>query len=259
MESRDGPPWVAIPERLDRRLRLGPFASARDAGTFVAVLAVGAVASLAVAPWAGLPFVVLAGLLVFWRPDGERLDETVAAVARWTLRRTGWGGRVTGPRGRPAGRAGSLQLPDGRWAAVVRTGGVPLAFLPPSELARQFEQYRQLLRSTGEGLIVLASSAPIHAGSIAPLDPPGEEAERLAWAGYRELVGLLARRRAVRRVLIAVIDGGDGDGGGRRLETAAELLRDRLADLGLRSERLRDRSLDEAAHRLGLSPPGTAT
>jgi len=254
MDACDGPPWVEVPERLDRRLRLGPFASGRDAVKFVTAAAVGAVVSLAVVPWAGLPIVGVGALVALWRPDGEPLDERVAAVARWSLRRAATDGppMTAAAAGRSADLRATVPLPDGRSAAVVRTGGVPLAFLPPAELARQFELYRQLLRSVAGGVIVLSTSVPIYAGAVVPSATPTVEVERAAWDGYRELVVLLARRRSVRRVLVAVAQDATTPDRARQLETSIRLLRERLADLGVRSERLRDRSLADGARRLGL-------
>lgn len=250
MADRDGLPWVVVPERLDRRLRLGPFASGRDAVKFVTAAAVGAVVSLAVQPWAGLPIVVAGAVVALWRPDGEALDERVSAVVRWAARRATAEAPLTAIRPSPAGR-GTVTRPDGRRAAVVRTGGVPLAFLPPTELARQFELYRELWRSVEGQLIVVAGSAPIHAGTIVPGDGPLPEGERAARDGYRELVSLLARRRSVRRVHLALSEEMHGAEGLRRLEAAVDLLSERLADLGVRCERLRDRALAGAAVRLG--------
>jgi len=253
MVDRDGPPWITFPERLDRPLRLGPFPSGKDAVKFVVAAAVGAVVSLAIVPWAGLPIVAVGGLVALWRPDGEPLDERVAAVLRWASRRGGPGGRMTGPAGSCAssGQATVVVL-DGRSAAVVRTGGVPLAFLPPAELAQQFELYRQLLRSVDGGVIVHATSAPIYAEAIVPRTAAATDAEAAARDGYRELVTVLARRRAVRRVHVAIVREAGSYDAAERLEASVSLLQGRLADLGVRSERLRGRQLGDASRRMGL-------
>jgi len=260
MGDDDGGPWVTVPERLDRPLRLGPFPSAREAVKFVGAVATGAVVCLAVAPWAGLPIVVLGAAVVLWRPEGEPLDARAAAALRWAWRRQAGGSPVTDPNvPAPVAPSGTLQLPDGREAVVLQTAGVPLAFLPPPELAHQFERYRELLRSVGSGLIVAATAVPIHAGSLLPPAPEGPRPDRAALDGYRDLVTLLARRRSVRRVLLALPQELPGPEGRRRLEGAAELLAGRLADLGLRPERLRHRALTEAARRLGWSGRGGGT
>jgi hypothetical protein len=252
MDDRDGPPAIAVPARLDRALRLGPFPSARDAAKFVAAAAVAAVASLALTPWAGLPIVAVGAVVALWRPDGEPLDERAAAVGRWLARHRG--ASAAGEAGmtrRSVGPWRHAVLPDGRRAEVLRTGGLPLAYLPPAEMALQFARFRDLLRSLPAGLVVAATSAPIHAGSVVPTPPTVSAAEAPALAGYRELVTLLARRRSVRRVLLALPESSAGPDGLAQLETAADLLRGRLADLGLRCEPLRDAPLAEAVRRLG--------
>jgi hypothetical protein len=258
--GRDDTPWVSVPEPLDRRPRLGPFASGRDAVKFVAAAAVGAVVSLTVEPWAGLPVVAAGAVLALWRPDGESIDARLVAVVRWTVRRTSGTPTMTGHRTARTEEPGStVRLPDGRRAAVLRTGGLPLAFLPPAELAREFDQYRELLRASEGGLIVVATAVPIHAGSLVPADGAIPEAERAAWAGYRELVELLARRRSVRRVLVAVAQAAPGEEGLRRLDAAVDRVRGRLADLGVRAERLRGSPLADAARRLGWRERGGPT
>lgn len=255
MAARDDVPWVTVPERLDRRLRLGPFPSARDAVKFVTAAVVGALVSLAVEPWAGLPIVAVGAVVALWRPDGESWDDRLAAAIRWGWRRASAGAGMTPRASRPsAPPRRTIRLPDGRTAAVVRTAGVPLAYLPPPDLARQFDLYRETVRSTDGGLMLLVTRAPVHAGSIVPGDGPVPEAERPAREGYRELVELLARRRSVRRVFLALALPVSGSDGSLRLEGAVDLLRQRLADLGLRSERLVDRSLDDAARQLGWYP-----
>lgn len=254
MTDRDGPPWVAVPERLDRRLRLGPFPTGRDAVKFVTAAAVGSVVSLLLVPWAGLPVVAVGAVVALWRPDGEPLDERLVAIVRWAARRSVPEGRRTMTVGRAAPtRRETVTLPDGRAAVVVRTAGVPLAFLPPAELARQFEQYRDLLRSLDGGWVGHVTSVPIYAGAVLPPESPTTDADGVARSGYRELVSLLARRRSVRRVVLALPQETPGVEGARRLEAGVELLRERLADLGVRSERLRDRALVDAARRLGLA------
>jgi len=258
MADRDGLPWVAVPERLDRRMRLGPFASGYDAIKFATAAAAGAVLSLAIEPWVGLPVVLVGAVITLWHPDGEGLDDRLAALVRWSVRRVAAEARVTAPDHRgPEGPRSTIAFPDGRQATFVRAGGVPLAFLPPSDLAHQFELYRDLLRSVEGGLIVSSTTAPIYPGSLLPPEAPLLEVERGPHDGYCELVSLLARRRSVRRVLLVLAQNAPGEEGARRLEAATELLCERLADLGVRADRLRDRSLVEAARRLGLPGGGT--
>ena len=252
MNDREVGVWVSVPERLDRRMRLGPFASGRDAVKFVAAVAVGAVVSLAVVPWAGLPIVVVGGVVAFWRPDGDPLDERLLTWVRWATRRTGRPGGLMAPsREGPASRRAIVRTPDGRSAALLRASGVPLAFLPPADLTAQFERYRELLRSVDGTLVVVARTSPIFAGAVLPPAGAVPDAERAACDGYRELVTLLARRRSVRTLVLAVVRPDAGPVGEARLAAAADLLQARLADLGVRASRLTGRPLVDAARRIG--------
>ncbi|MGP8077119.1 MAG: hypothetical protein ACLQD8_04800 [Thermoplasmata archaeon] len=252
MAAGDGPPRVELPERLDRKLRLGPFPSGRDALKFVTYAAVGAllVPFLGVAVW--IPF-VLAGLVVsIWRPEGEAVDERVSRYVRWR-----WGGLrrsrpMTAPRPPAPGRRSIVRLPTS-FAAVVRTGGLPLAYLPPSELARRFEQYRDLLRASEGTFLLHSTRAPIHPIPFLPAEPAPAGAEGTARAGYRELVEVIVRRRFVRHVFFALATRDLGPEGIQRLETELASLIERLRALGLRPLRLRDQALRDAVRRLGLA------
>jgi len=261
MDGRESPPWVAIPERLDRPLRFGPFASGRDLAKFLAGAAAGSIVGLAVVPWVGLLLVALGAVVALWHPDGEPLDERLASLGRWAVRKRRQGTAVTGPAAPPApvGSRSVVKTADGRLVAIVRTGGVPLQFLPPADLARQFDLYRTLLRSLEFPIILHASSVPIFAGAIAPPDSLGTDAERDPRAGYAELVRLIARRRAVRRVHLALLGSDPTPEGRARLETGISLVGDRLRELGAPVERLRDRPLREAAWRTGILREDAAT
>lgn len=252
------PPIVGLPERLDRRLRLGPFPSARDALKFVTYAAAGAL----LIPFAGavawVPLVLVAFAVSVWRPEGESLDERLLTLARWKWRTLRREEAVRRPSSGVAARQSSLGLSPTRRAAVLKVGGLPLAYLPPAELARRFDQFRELLRAVDGTLAFRATPAPIHANSFLPPDPVPAGAERTAHEGYRELVVLIARRRAVRQVYLAVACSGVGIERVSRLEASVGVVTERLVGLGLRPVRLRDRALADAARRMGLSTEGGA-
>jgi len=248
------PPVVALPERLDRRLRLGPFPSGREALKFVVVAAVGAVC----VPFAGaevwLVFLA-AGLAVsLWQPDGISLDARLVALARWGLRRAGPGDPMTPGAGVPGVPRGVAVVPlvAGGYAAVVRGSGVPLAYLPPAELRRKFELYCELLRAVDGSVVFLAARAPIHAGPLVPPSDAASGPEAAARAGYRELVGLIVRRRAVRQVFVGVPVPRSGPESLGRLEDRVGGVVERMGELGLSPVRLKDRALSEAARRIGF-------
>jgi len=250
-EPRDGPPVIGLPERMDRRMRLGPFASSRDALKFFLYAATAALLAPFATPWIWLPLVAGGFAVSVWRPDGRALDERAVAFLAWKFRcwSPGDGGdRMTGA---PLVRTGLLQLPSRRYAAVVRTGGTPVAYLPPDELGRRFELYRELLRSIDSGFVWLATTTPIRAQAVRPESCSGSTDEQRAASGYSELVSLLCRRRLLRRIYIVLGTQDSGPDAIGRLEGRVAHLLEGLGALGLRPIRLRDRSLVEAARRFG--------
>jgi len=256
MEGPDaGSPVVALPERVDRRVRLGPFPSARDALKFVCYAAAGAVLAPFASPFAWIPVLVAGFAVCVWRPDGEAVDER---GARWLLF---WGHRVVGraltPR-RPSApvRGPVAQLAGGRRATVVRTGGTPLAYRPPAELASLFERFRDLLRASEGPIVLRSTTVPLRDGPVLPKDSPCLAVEAAARAGYRELVSVLCRRRRSRRVEISLSSAEAGPEGERRLQERATGLTELLAALGLRPTILVDRSLSDALRGYGWTVVG---
>ncbi|HTT15539.1 MAG TPA: hypothetical protein VMG81_07205 [Thermoplasmata archaeon] len=255
----DGPPRVALPERFDRRLRLGPFPSARDALKFVVYAAAAAVLAPFASPIVWLPIVAAGFGLAVFRPEGEAIDERALAFVLWHARRRGRrGAEVTAPRLDPLVRRGLLPVGSGPLLAVVRAGGVPLTYLPPRELRRRFEIYCDLLRALDGGFAWSAGTTPLRPGRLVPRLRPSGTREADGCAGYRDLVEAFARRRALRRVDIALSAtelGPEGIGG---LERRVALYLEALAALGVPAARLTGRSLLDAGRRLGWPPGGTS-
>jgi hypothetical protein len=250
-DPADGPPVVVLPERFDRRMRLGPFPSARDALKFVTYTAVGAVLVPFTSPYLWLAIVAVGFAVAVFRPDGEGLDDRVLAIVLWRLRSQGAGHAMTARASTPAARQGLLAIGPGHYVAVVRTGGTPVAYLPPVELAQRFESFRELLRSVGGTLAFLVTSTPMRPAPVVPRLPDAPRADRTAAAGYAELVELLCRRRLIRRVDLVLGTEHPGPNGLSDLEVRVSTLIDRLTALGLRGTRLRHRALDDAARRWG--------
>ena len=255
----DGPPVVAFPERFDRRLRLGPFASARDALKFVTYAAAGALLVPFVSPYFWLAVVGGGFAVSVYRPDGQGLDERALTFALWRVRTLGGARTMSSPSVSPVTRQGLLGIGPGQYVAIVRTGGTPVAYLPPVELARRFELFRDLLRAVRGGIAFSVSSAPMRSGTVVPVPLELSRADRGASAGYAELVELLCRRRRVRRVYLVLATETTGPDGISDLESRVATLTDRLAGLGLRVTRLRDRGLEDAARRWGWSWARSAT
>jgi hypothetical protein len=249
--SDGGPLLIGLPERLDRRMRLGPFPSSRDALKFVTYAATGALLAPFASPWVWLPIVLAGFAVAVWRPEGRALDERVVTFATWKLRSWSGRGTVKKPVSRPLVRQGLLQLAPHRYVAVVRTGGAPMAYLPPDDLVRRFELFRELIRAVDGSFSLLSTVMPIRSQAVRPAKDLGDGPDTQARSGYSELVLLLCRRRLLRRVYIVLgTMEGDADAVGR-LEGRVASLIERLSALGLRPVRLRDRGLAEAARRFG--------
>jgi hypothetical protein len=251
MPAQDaGPPIVPLPRPVDRRLRLGPFASARDAVKFAAYAGGGAILAPFVSPYAWLPLLGFGFLVSVWRPEGEAVDERVARWATWQVRRLGGERSVRDPADPPA-RGGFLRLAPGRYVTILRTGGTPIAYRPPAELERVFQSYRELLRASDGVLFLQAGTSSLAEEPLLPRRADGSRADAVALKGYQELVSVLCRRRLIRRVDIALTNGEPGRDAPARLEQLTRSMAGRLAALGLRPVRLESRALLRAGHRFG--------
>ncbi|MGI0156250.1 MAG: hypothetical protein ACREDE_09015 [Thermoplasmata archaeon] len=250
-DAPDGPPVVDLPERIDRRLRLGPFSSSRDALKFVSYAAVGAVLAPFTSPYLWLAVVGAGFVLSVYRTDGRALDEEAAAFVLWKLRAATGGGSMTGRPGKPLVRQGVIGAGPGQYAAIVQTGGTPIAYLPPGELARRFDLFRDLLRSLRSGLAFSVSATPMDPRPVVPPTLEPGRRDEPARAGYSELVTLLCRRRSVRRIDLVLVSSALGAAGVSDLESRVRTLTDHLEALGVRTVRLRHRALRDAARRWG--------
>lgn len=252
-----GVPVVELPERVDRRVRLGPFPGARDALKFICYAAGGAVLAPFASPIAWIPVLAVGFALSTWRPDGEAVDVRAARWLLFWLHR--WWGRAVTPRGSLPPVVGTTALlVNGRRVTVVRTGGTPLAYRPPLDLATLFDRFRDLLRASEGGLVVRSTTVPLREHPVLPRDAVCREAEQAAREGYRELVSVLCRRRRSRRVEISLRGGGSDPEDERRLMERTRSLSEDLASLGLRPIVLRDRALAEALRSFGWTLAGTS-
>lgn len=249
---------IGLPEPLGRRMRLGPFPTARHALKFAAFAAVGGtVAAGAGAVWS-IPFLV-AGLACSTvageaGPVDERARRFLAY--QWRRRRGASAEPSAGPRTPVLG--GIAPVGDHRIAVLV-TSGVPVAFLPPEDARGLFDSFRSLLREVDHGLLIQAAGEPLSGKPFVPPVRPADEAapDRAARQGYAELVRLLCQRRYRRRVLLVVWER-DGPGAIERLERAAGRLSDGLGRLGLTAIRLEREALGRALVELGWTAAGPA-
>lgn len=251
-QTTDVGPVVRFPERVDRKTRLGPFPSARDALRFLCYAATGALVSPWVSPFLWLPIVGGGFVVSVWQPEGRPVDERAWTYLRWRARALVRRDRVSSRRA-SIPRQATLRLTTGEHVAMIRSGGCPMAYLPPEELERRFAQYRELLRTMAGEFSILATTVPIHARPFRPTLETGHEPEDEARRGYLELATLLCRRRRVRRIYLALRASEPGPETLAQLEREVGSLMAHLRGLGLRPVRLTGAPLADAAHGFGWS------
>ena len=245
-----GVPVIELPERVDRRMRLGPFPSARDALKFVGYAATGAVLSPLAGPYFWLPVVGVGFAVSVWHMDGEAVDER---AGRWLLfrLRLRTEGTLTARTAFPTPAGPVARLSSGRRVSVVRTAGVPFAYRPPADLTTLFDRFRELLRASDGTMVIRATTAPLRVDPLLPRLTSGSPTEVVAREGYAELVLVLCRRRRSRRVDLALGTREAGPEGARRLAERTRSLAERLAALGLHPVVLEGRPLGEAVRGFG--------
>jgi hypothetical protein len=226
----------AIPVRqlVQRRLRLGPFASGRDLVKFLCFATVGAAIAAVTSAVVWLPFLAAGGMIAFIRVEGQTLDEYALGYCRFRQRASRSAGFLTGPARPGPGSPGSRR----RASPSLRAGGIPIVYLPPADLQRVFEEWRSALsavdgsvgfRTRGE----LFSPLPFLPASGSP-----HGAEREALDSYRDMVRSLLRQRYRRVVDVKVATPGlDGEPAALQLQTQLDGLLATLDRLGIPAQR----------------------
>jgi hypothetical protein len=252
----NGPPIVPIPERVDRRLRLGPFSSAHDALKFLSYAAIASLVASIISPWVACAVAALGFGLTVYRPEGVSLDERCAAFLLWQLRSRRNDSTMT-PQVRSTPSPGLLTLSTGERVAIIRANGTPTAYLPPTELSRRFHLFRGVLRGMRDGLAFAVTLEPMRSDTVIPPRTTDERTDGEAIDGYQQLVAILCRQRSVRRVDLVLRTSTGGAGGIADLETRVAGLVEGLIALGVGAVRLQGKGLAEAARRWGWSPRRT--
>lgn len=244
---------IPLPAPVGRRLRLGPFPSARDALKFAGYAGIGAVVAAGLGPIAWLPVLGGGFLLSVHKPDGRGLDERLWDYLHWRFRSSRAGARFA--HAHPAeSRGGFARLGDGRLVGGLEAGGIPVTFLPSPEARRLFDQYLELLRGLEDGCLLAMTVVPLPPGPYLPArDRTGPEEILQARDGYTEMVRLLCRRRYRRVVHLLVWSRGDGAGSVPRLDEKLAYLAERISSMGIESRRLRSSELAHALAERGWS------
>ena len=251
MTQGPGPPLIGLPAPVNRRTRVGPFPSAGAALKFVTIAAGGAILALFAGPWSWLPFLGGGFLLTTGRRDGKTLEEKAGDFLRWQARRRGRSRSLRRPARAPSD-ARVARLDSGRLVAVLLSGGVPVAFLPPDEARALFEGYREFVRSVDSGFVLRVESRALDPTPHLPTQTARSvPSERPAREGYVEMVRLLCRRRRVRRVHV-VLWAARGEDRAALLDRVGSV-EERLRALGLDVEGLAGDSLTRTLTQFGWS------
>jgi hypothetical protein len=242
---------IPLPAPVTRRMRLGPFPSARDALKFLAYAALGAVLAGFLGPIAWVPFLGGGFLLSTYKDDGEGFDERFVQYLHWRWRRRPARSRSGVGPGAKA-RGGQARIAGDRWVGIVAARGTPVVFLPPDEARRLFERYVELLRALDPGAVLRAFVEPLSPRRFLPRVPStGNDPAPKARAGYAEMVRLLCRRRSRRLVHVLLWSGHGADAGPSRLEERLDSVQRALDTMGIEARRVRGAELVSALRDLG--------
>ena len=241
---------VPLPRPVERPLRLGPFPSARDALKFAGYAAAGLVAVPVAGAAAIVPFAAAGFFFAVHRNDAGAVDERLLGYLAFRWRRSH---PPSAGRPRPFPKASHVAaLPEGRVGAVLRAGGIPVAFLPPEEARSLFEATQRWIHALDGSAYVVVGTVPIRSklfrtsGVVAAAAP-----DLKARASYEEMVQILLQRRHAREVVVLLWERADPEGL-RRLEGRVASAEESLRSLGVPVEHLTGPPLVRQLRRLGL-------
>ena len=191
---------IPVHQLAARGLHLGPFGSGRDLIKFLGVATVGAAVAAVSSAVLWLPFLGIGALVSFVRLEGRTLDDFALGYLRFRWRTStppgssGGGPSPFCPASTPSvGRSGSI-----------RTGGIPISYLPPRELQRLFEEWRSTLAAICRPMSFRVWGESFSPLPFLPAATSDREGERQALEAYRQLVHLLLRHRSRRIVELTI-------------------------------------------------------
>ncbi|MFZ0831147.1 MAG: hypothetical protein WCB18_02080 [Thermoplasmata archaeon] len=191
---------IPILQLAPRRLHLGPFGSGMDLAKFLCVATIGAVVAAVSSAVVWLPFLGAGAIVAFVRVEGRSLDQYAVGYCRFRWRTSvGWNRAPSIPRGGPPRVRG-----EGHGNLSVRAGGIPIAYLPPADLQRLFEEWRSTLAAFDRPIGLRMRGERFSPLPFLPRFGSSTVGENVALASYCELVRALLRQR-YRRVVDLMI------------------------------------------------------
>ncbi|HZY69480.1 MAG TPA: hypothetical protein VFF67_00685 [Thermoplasmata archaeon] len=240
-------PEVRLDVAVRRPASLGPFPSARDGAKFLAYAAVGALVAGVASPWLFVPFVAFGFVASVHRADEKAPDRRLVDRVAWEVRRHSHP-RPAARRPRLVAGGAVVELAPGRSVAVVRAGGVAVAFLPPGAAQALFHEYRTLLQSLSTDVGMAVGGRRLPTQRLIPTHHLVDGPERTARDGYAAMMGLLTEHRRTRHVLVVLSARDPGRAGRHQLDRAAGAFVSALDGMGVPAARVRGAAL----LRLGL-------
>lgn len=198
-------PTVALPERLGRRMSLGPFEDPRDLLRFLLCAALGVLVAAGWGLWGAVPFLLAGACLTLVRKDGEVLWVVADRRLRYLLRRRS--GRLSfpppwPPRGRVLGGR-YFDVTGHPWELWEASPSAYSGRTGPSLLEEAGSLLRALASYEQEAILYRIPEAWDATPYLAPLrgkDPTLDmEAE-----GYRQLLREVTKGRMRSRLFLAV-------------------------------------------------------
>lgn len=199
---------VPLPERLGRRMSLGPFEDPHDLLRFLLIASLGALVALRTGAIGWLPFGAVGALLTLVRIDEESLGDLLLRRIRFHLRprRRPVPSAPSAADGRPGARraAGVRDLSGGTWEIWERAPS-PVSGRDAGEL---FQEGKELLRAlAGRGpvdVLLVRTGTPWDLRPYVPVTGALPARERAIRAGYAALLFASTRGRRRARLLLAL-------------------------------------------------------
>lgn len=200
---------VALPERLGRRLSIGPFQDPRDLLRFLLFAAAGGLVALLVGAWAWLPFLLAGLVLTLPRVEEESLGVVVLRWVRFQVRARS---RKGGPSRASPGRTGRLHLEEthlcdtlGRTWECWEATPFPISGRGPAELLQSATHLLQALGSQGGEWGLYRLPEPWCIGAyLPPFDPALAPRELALRRAYGELLREAVRGKHQVRLVLAL-------------------------------------------------------
>lgn len=183
---------VPVPERLGRRMTVGPFQTPKDILRFLLVGSLGLLFAVGFGLLAGLPFLVAALALVAIRWEEASLWDHGERWLAYIVRRHSSRSRL----------AASEEDSDTHTWGLWEGPPSPISGRSPEELYQEARRWLQAVAGHDGELLFVRESGPLNVEALLP--PPPTVPERALWEGYARIVQETSRGLYRARLFLAV-------------------------------------------------------